>query len=454
MDTTMSSKSILVIDDDTLFLRTLQQQIESLGFGVFTADDGKEAQRLVEAEDYGLILLDLRFGELRGLDLLRKWKEINPALPVVMVSGQGTIPEAVEALKAGALDFLVKPVDINILELVIRRTLDSQTIYQENVRLKQLTKTDQGEYLGRSIKVQKLLSDAEKIAVTDHPVLLEGETGTGKQVLAKFICAQSPRSNEPFIRLNCAAISETLFESELFGHEKGAFTGAVSRKPGKLELVGHGTLFLDEIGELPISCQAKLLTAVEDRIFERVGGTKTLSFEGRIIAATNRNLEKEVTKGNFREDLFYRLNTFRLILPPLRDHSEDIPLYIEHTLKRCSRQYNRRFDSPDEDTCEKLLRYSWPGNIRELIHHIERIALFSSENKIPTSLWLSFPQATLETEGELSSDLKDAIRAFKNQHVNKVLTSCGGNQTLAAKKLGIERTYLNRLLSQGDLCQK
>jgi DNA-binding NtrC family response regulator len=365
-----------------------------------------------------------------------------------MVSGQGTIPDAVEAMKNGALDFLVKPVDINILDSVIRRTLDHKALQQENIRLKQLTKAESVEYIGQSRVVKRLLEDALKVSATDHPILLEGETGTGKQVLATFIHSNSPRAGEPFVHINCAAITTSLFESELFGHEKGAFTGAFARKPGKMELVGKGTLFLDEIAELPIACQAKLLTAVEERNFERVGGTKNIRFEGRIIAATNRNLEQEMSKSNFRTDLYYRLNTFILKIPPLRMHTEDIALYIEHTLKRLSRQYLRTYAPPDENILQILAQYPWPGNIRELIHHIERIALFANSTIIPRELWLNLPTVASEIPQQDSSDLKQALDTFKFQFVEKVLSGCGGNQTIAAKKLGIERTYLNRLLSR------
>jgi DNA-binding NtrC family response regulator len=444
----MGQAAVLIVDDDPLFVQTTQQQLATFGLESKIARNGAEGSRLIEADEFAVILLDLRLPDTDGLTLLKTWMESKSPPAVVMISGTGTIPEAVGALKSGAVDFLVKPVDVNLLEAVINRTLTSQRLQRDNRRLKELTRGDTVEFLGISKAVVSLLSVAAKVAQSDHPVLLEGETGTGKQVLAHYIYNGSNRAGEPFVPVNCAAITPTLFESELFGHEKGAFTGAYARKLGKLELVGKGTLFLDEIGELPVTCQAKLLTAVEDRTFERVGGTSTLRFEGRIIAATNRNLEKEVADGNFRKDLFYRLNTFRLKLPPLRERPEDVPVYIENTLVRCSRKYGCKYQMPDEETLQRLSEYHWHGNVRELIHHVERIALFAETDRIPTKYWLALPVEPADISPAIQeTDLQTALDLVKKQHVMKVLADCAGNQTEAAKRLGIGRTYLNRLLA-------
>ena len=388
---------VLVVDDDPLITQTLSQQLTAFGFKVDTASDGQSADQLWQSKDYDLALLDLALPDTTGLELLRRWqqaagpREDGGGISAIMISGTSTIAHAVEAMKLGALDFLVKPVDMTMLEAVVERTLKQATVRKENNRLRRLTHADTPRFLGSSDAVTRLLNEASKVARGDHPVLLEGETGTGKQVLARWIHAQSDRAPEPFVSVNCAAITETLFESELFGHEKGAFTGAVARKPGKLELVGRGTLFLDEIGELPPACQAKLLTAVEDRTFERVGGVQTLRFEGRILAATNRDLDKEVSGGGFRKDLFYRLNTFRLKLPPLRVRPEDIALYIEWTLSRLRRERGRSFEMPDAKILDQLKQYPWPGNVRELIHHVERAALLADGPAIPRSLLALVP---------------------------------------------------------------
>ena len=303
------------------------------------------------------------------------------------------------------------------------------------------------EALGQSEVFLEFQERLSKVAPINRSVLFIGERGTGKELAATRLHFLSDRWQGSFITLNCSALSPSLIESELFGHEKGAFTGAYSHKPGKLELVGKGTLFLDEIGELTLACQAKLLTSIEYRTFERVGGTKQLYFEGRIIAATNRNLEMAVSRGEFREDLFYRLNIFRLKLPPLREHPEDIPLYIEHTLEICKKEYGNYYEMPNKQTLMQLACYPWPGNVRELIHHIKRITLFAGSSKIPQELWLSLPtKHQAEIPGSII-DLKNAVNNFKRQYVMKVLSECGGNQTLAANKLGVERTYLNRILN-------
>jgi DNA-binding NtrC family response regulator len=439
---------ILIVDDDRLVAQTLEQQLGAMGFKTTVAPDGKAANTILPQREFGLVLLDLALPDTTGLDLLRKWRDITRQVPIIMISGTATIPEAVEALKLGAVDFLVKPVDMRLLDAVVKRTLNSQLLQKENVRLRQLTRIEPAEFLGDSPAVKSLLAEAFKIARGEQPVLLEGETGTGKQVLAKLIHAQSERAQEPFVTVNCAAITESLFESELFGHEKGAFTGALVRKPGKLELVGKGTLFLDEIGELPVLCQAKLLTAVEDRVFERVGGTTSLKFEGRILAATNRDLDAEVKKGGFRKDLFYRLGSFRLRLPTLRTRPEDVPIYVNHALELARRKQGRDFAAPDAETIEQLKKYPWPGNVRELMHHVERIALLSDTAKIPKRMWLSFPVPEIEGASGTEGDLQTALAVFKKQFILGTVARCGGNQTEAARHLGIERTHLNRLLAE------
>jgi DNA-binding NtrC family response regulator len=439
---------ILIVDDDPRISATLAQQLEAFGYRPENAGDGATARQMLQSKDYGLILLDLALPDTNGLQLLEKWKEEGLAAPVIVISGTATVPDAVNAMKQGAADFLVKPIDMQILEAVVQRTFTSHQLRSENLRLRQLTGAEATEFRGSSAPVQALLQDAKKIAVGDHPILLEGETGTGKQVLARYIHEHSNRSGESFVIINCAAITETLFESELFGHEKGAFTGAISRKPGKFELVGKGTLFLDEIGELPVRCQAKLLTAVEDRIYERVGGTRTLDFEGRLIAATNRDLDAEIKKDHFRSDLFYRLGMFRLKLPSLRSRPDDVPIYISWAIEQCRHRHGRNYRMPDGDTMEKLASYPWPGNVRELLHHVERAALLADGPEIKKSLWLSFPSLHTESREKEVDDLRLALNSFKKSHILRVLSSCGGNQTEASRRLGIERTHLNRLLAE------
>jgi DNA-binding NtrC family response regulator len=444
----VKATKVLVVDDDPLLRRTLEGQLSALGYEPALVADGAAADTLVQSGAYNLVLLDLKLPDTNGLTLLKRWKERHPHMIIIMMSGQGTIPEAVDALKHQAADFLIKPIDVYVLQAVLRRSLEAQILAQDNQRLRQLTRSEDIPFQGKSAVVLSLLETAKKVAPSDQPVLLEGETGTGKQVLARHIHAISGRISDPFVAINCASITQSLFESELFGHEKGAFTGAYTRKAGKLELVGEGTLFLDEIGELPMGCQAKLLTVVEERTFERVGGTRSLNFSGRIIAATNRMLEREMEAGNFRRDLFYRLSTFRFMLPALREHLEDLPVFIESMLKYCGRKYARNYAMPNTGIINRLARYPWPGNVRELNHHIERIALLSSESCIPENLWLSFPAFNDSMSEQSAGDLAQVTAMHRKQHVLKVLKQCQGNQTEAAKVLNVGRTYLNRLLSK------
>lgn len=439
---------ILIVDDDRDLTATLVEQLESLGCRAHAVHDLRSGRQYRLDHELDVILLDLSLPDGTGLELLREWRGQHVATPVIMISGQATISLAVEAMHQGAFDFLVKPVDLGVLEAVIGRIREALALRTENLRLRELAAVAGGEFLGQSPVVRDLLLKASRIAGGDDPVLIEGETGTGKQVLARWIHAHSPRSREPFVTVNCAAITESLFESELFGHEKGAFTGALNRKPGKLELVGKGTLFLDEIGELPVLCQAKLLTALEDRTFERVGGVRPLSFEGRVIAATNRELHKEIAAAAFRKDLYYRLNTFHLILPALRARTEDIPLYIEVALERARRRLRRAFSPPDDATLGALRGYAWPGNVRELLHHVDRIALLCDAPEIPRALWLAFPRLPEADQVSEPDDLREATEAFRRSHIQRVLADCGTNQTEAAKRLGIERTHLNRLLAE------
>ncbi|MFZ5434091.1 MAG: sigma-54-dependent transcriptional regulator [Calditrichota bacterium] len=441
-------KVILIVDDDARIAATLQQQLKVFGYNSIVAADGKTAEQLITERDYDLVLLDLALPDTNGAELLKGWTQRGVNAPVIVISGTATVADAVNAMKRGAADFLVKPIDMQILEAVVHRVLAAQRLNDENRRLKQLTGTESAIFLGESDAVRSLLQEAERFAIGDNPILLEGETGTGKQVLARYIHAKSDRRTEPFVAVNCAAITETLFESELFGHEKGAFTGAISRKPGKLELVGKGTLFLDEVGELPVLCQAKLLTAVEDRSYERVGGLRPLQFEGRIIAATNRDIAREIRDQRFRADLYYRLGAFHLKLPSLRSRPEDIPIFVSAAIKQSRRRYGRDFLMPTDEVLLKLAKYPWPGNVRELLHHVERIALLSDNNEIKSSLWLSFPSAQIVAPMEDEDDLRMAQEAHKKRHILRVVAKCGGNQTEAAKCLGIERTHLNRLLSQ------
>ncbi len=443
----MNPVKVLLVDDEPLFLQTQAQMLMSFGAAVITATSVAEGFDLAQREEPDAAFLDLRLPDGDGLSLLRRLRDSGLTIPAVMVSGQGTIPEAVQALNLGAVDFLVKPVSAHHMEIALHRVSDLARLRNENRRLKELAREPTTEFLGQHASVRELLTTADKVARSDLPLLLEGETGSGKQVLARYILSRSGRESEPFVAVNCAAISPNLFESEMFGHERGSFTGAISRHEGKLELVGRGTLFLDEVGELPMNVQAKLLTALEDRTFERIGGVRSLQFQGRIIAATNRDLDRETAAGTFRRDLLFRLQGMRLRLPTLRERPEDIPIYISHTLSQCNRRYGFRYLPPDPETLKLLKAHSWPGNVRELQHHVERAALLAGSNVIPRAIWLAGLQPTAEESLDSTTDiLQQAEDAFRRRHIERVLKACGENQTAAAARLGVGRSYLNRIL--------
>lgn len=438
---------VLLIDDDPLYLQTASQQLGILGAEAVTALSVKAGVEAAVSGDPDAIFVDLQLQDGDGLELIKKLREAGCSQPIVMVSGTATIPDAVSALKLGASDVLVKPVKMRDLEAALHRALELARLGKENARLRELIREGAPDFIGASPAIRELKATADRVAASDVPILIQGETGVGKQVLARYIVARSGRSKEPFVTVNCAAIVTSLFESELFGHEKGAFTGAMARRSGKLELVGKGTLFLDEIGELTPQVQAKLLTALEDRTFERVGGGRPLAFEGRIIAATNRDLTSGISDGSFRRDLYYRLRGIELVIPPLRGRPDDIPLFIAHTIESSFHRLGKPLNLPSARIMAKLQQMSWTGNVRELIHHVERVALLTPTPDAPESLWIGDStnvEATLST----TSDLHQAVEEFKNLHIDRVLKDSGGNQSTAAKKLGIGRTYLNQLLAK------
>ena len=446
----LDRQRVLLVEDDPLIRQTETDFLESFGAKVISTDTIKEGLRLAQHQSPDMAFLDLRLPDGDGLTLLREMQAAEITIPVVMISGLATIQDAVTAIQLGAIDFLVKPASIAQLESAYRRACQIASLKDENRRLRLLTKEPQSEFLGNSQAIRNLIATADRIAPSDLPILLEGATGTGKQVLAHHILDRSGRDGEPFVAMNCAAVVPTLFESEIFGHERGSFTGAQQRRTGKLELVGKGTLFLDEVGELPLQVQAKLLTAVEDRIYERVGGDRPLKFSGRIIAATNRDLEKEVEEGRFRRDLYYRLKGLRLKIPPLCERPEDIPIYIERAIIACRRRHGRDYAQPDESIIEELKKYPWPGNVRELQFHTERAALLSDSLVISRYQWLtglSVNSPSSNVEAGKTDDLHQATEQFKQQHILRVLRECVDNQTAAAERLGIGRSHLNRILN-------
>ncbi|MCL4440367.1 MAG: sigma-54 dependent transcriptional regulator, partial [Firmicutes bacterium] len=360
---------ILVIDDEEHMCWALERAMKQEGYQVLTTTRGRAGLELIKEESPSLVILDLKMPEMDGMEVLKKAKEMNPKLPVVMLTAHGTIETAIEAMKIGATDYLTKPFDLDELKMVIRQNLVmSQLVSEVNFLRSELTKKYR-KMIGESPAIKDVMFLIEKVSNSNATVLITGESGTGKEVAAVAIHQSSPRRDHPFVPVNCAALPENLLESELFGHEKGAFTGALARKMGRFELADKGTLFLDEITEMPLNMQVKLLRVLQEKSFERVGGTETLNVDVRIIAASNRDINTAIEKGFFREDLYYRLNVIHIHLPPLRERKEDIPLLANYFLEKLRPTY--LVNSITENAMKLLIKYNWPGNIRELQNVLE-----------------------------------------------------------------------------------
>ncbi|MCL6638860.1 MAG: sigma-54 dependent transcriptional regulator [Firmicutes bacterium] len=436
---------ILVVDDEEHMCWALERAMRQEGYQVFTATRGQQGLDLIREEAPSLMILDLKMPEMDGMEVLKRAKEMQPKLPVIILTAHGTIETAIEAMKMGAADFITKPFDLDELKIVIKKALMiSQLVTEVSFLRSELTKR-YGRIIGQSKAIKEVRDLIDRVAISNATVLITGESGTGKEVAAVAIHQGSPRRDQPFVAVNCAALPEHLLESELFGHEKGAFTGAVTRKLGRFELADKGTIFLDEIAEMPLNMQAKLLRFLQEKTFERVGGTETLRVDVRVIAATNRNIMEAIAKGDFREDLYYRLNVIPIHLPPLRERREDIPLLAEHFLQKFQPTYLVNRIHPT--AMEMLTHYHWPGNIRELQNVIERAAIICQGGEImPDHLpkELQAPQKTaVDTvtvvnfpEGGLS------LEEVEKQLIIKALEKSGGNQTRAAALLGITRSAL------------
>ena len=369
------SKKILIADDEPNIRRVLDAVFAKDGYTVFTAENGKKALDIVSTEaNLDVVLCDLIMPDLNGVEVLKAAREINPRLSVVMITAHGTIKTAVDAMKLGAFDYITKPFDMDEIKLIVKNALERSRLLGENIQLKQELKSRYkfDEIIGTSGKMQEVFNVVERVAGSNATVLIRGESGTGKELIAKAIHYNSRRSAKPFIAVSCAALPETLLESELFGHEKGAFTGAVGQKAGRFELAHQGTLFLDEIPEISPGVQVKLLRVLQEREFERVGGTKTVRVDVRLIAATNRDLEELVANGEFRADLYYRLQVIQIFLPSLRERREDIPALVEHFIVKYNERNAKQVKFVSRETMDLLMKYNWPGNIRELENAIER----------------------------------------------------------------------------------
>ncbi|AHG21293.1 transcriptional regulator [Chania multitudinisentens RB-25] len=438
-----SNVHILVVDDDLSHCTIIQALMNGWGYQVSLAHNGLAAVEQAKETPFDLILTDVRMAELDGIEALKAIKAYNPAIPILIMTAYSNVESAVEAIKSGAYDYLTKPLDFDILQLTIERALEHTSLKTENKTLKQQLVANNQNMLGRSVPMRRLMEMIAMIAPSEATVLICGESGTGKELIARAVHANSLRKDWPLVSINCAALSESLLESELFGHEKGAFTGADKRREGRFMEAHQGTLFLDEIGEVSPLMQAKLLRAIQEREIQRVGSNQTLSVDVRLIAATNRDLLADVEAGRFRQDLYYRLNVVTVESPPLRARREDIPLLTMHFLEKFAERNHKSVRGFTPQAMDMLLKYHWPGNVRELENTVERSVIlltgdFISEKELP----LSISQFANESpENQVGKPIEPLEWVEKNA-ILAALEKTGGNKTEAAKQLGITRKTL------------
>jgi DNA-binding NtrC family response regulator len=437
---------ILIVEDKESFGKMLQASLEDAGISVNLAKDGRQAMRLFKKEKFEIGIIDLRLPDIDGIDLLREFKKTDTDTKFLIMTAFGTIERAVEAIKLGAYDFLTKPFDVEQLIVLIQRILEEQRRYYENILLRDESSRIHGapEIIGKGPAIKHVAQLLQKAAPTDTTVMIMGESGTGKELFARACHMLSPRKDNPFVAINCAAIPHELLENELFGSEKGAFTGAVSKKIGKFELANKGTIFLDEVGDLDMDLQAKLLRVLQERNFERLGGTYLINVDVRIIAATNRDLMQLVKENRFREDLYYRLSVFPILVPPLRERKEDLRLLVDHILKKL-----RSDKSISPRAIEKLRRYDWPGNIRELENTIERANIIAKKTIQPDDILLPERRVSLNKK-ELPKTLRAAASVGRElaevEVIKKTLEKTRNNKSEAARRIGVSyKTLLNRI---------
>jgi DNA-binding NtrC family response regulator len=452
---------ILIVEDKESLRIMLRKTLEARDYGVEEAADVYEARRRLQSARFAAVLTDLRLPAGSGFEVLQAAREADTQVPVIVMTAFGTIEEAVRAMKEGATDFLTKPVDTEHLLVLLERAVEQRRLQTDYVLLKEDYQRRYGlpRVLGEDPAWKETMLAVQRAAPTDATVLLLGESGTGKELLSRALHQLSPRAKAPFVAINCAAIPEALLENELFGHEKGAFTGAASRKIGKAEMAHRGTLFLDEIGDLPLSLQAKILRLVQERQFERVGGLQTISVDVRVVAATNRDLREAVARREFREDLYFRLSVFPVEIPPLRRRRGDIPLLADAFLERYAREMGRRGLRLSDAARRDLLDHHWPGNIRELQNAIERAAILAEGLEIePRHLRLAADPAAgrrladvLDLSGPLADVGKRASARAEDEAIRLALQDCAGDRSAAAARLGLTPAALNRRLrEEGD----
>ncbi len=437
---------VLVVDDDAPARRLLQVRLRALGCEVALAGDGQEALSQIKKHEPVLMLLDLQMPRMGGIDVLRQLRSSRAAFPVVVITAHGSIESAVAAMKEGAYDFITKPLDANHFDIVVRKALESEALKRNWELLS--AETDQRHRLivGQSKAMLDAVDIARKAAASSATVLLLGESGTGKEIFARAVHNWSERKNQPFVAINCVGLSKELLESELFGHEKGAFTGADQLKKGKMELANGGTVFLDEIGDMSAELQTKLLRFLQEREFDRVGGREPIRVDLRIVAATNRDLEGAVKENRFRDDLYHRLNVIAITLPPLRERTEDIGPLAEHFLRRFAAESKKNITALADEALAKLTAYHWPGNVRELGNVIERAVVLGTGSTLAVTDLPGSIAAAARPERHENLSYRDAMESARRALVMQALAQTNGNRTAAAKVLGLHEKYFLRLI--------
>jgi two-component system response regulator HydG len=443
---------ILVVDDEASHRKMIDAVLSDEGYEIKQADDGQAAIDAVQAGFYDLIVMDVRMSKVGGIEALKKIKDISPGIPIVIMTAYASVNTAVDALKSGAYDYLTKPLDIDELKILVEKALRFHQLEKENVYLKERLndRFDFSNIIGRGPAMRTLFETMALVSPSEATVLIFGESGTGKELIANAIHQNSPRKERPFIKVNCAALPETLLESELFGHEKGAFTGAVARKQGRFQLAHKSSVFLDEIAEMAPTTQAKILRVLQEREFEPLGSTQTIKVDTRVIAATNKNLEEQIKAGRFREDLYYRLNVVSLEVPPVRERREDISLLADFFLKRYAEKNQRIFKGFTPRAMDLMMRYDWPGNVREIENVVERAVIMARGEMVTPA---EFPDILQQLDPEFKATYVDlspgrTLKEVEKDMIIRTLEETGGNRTHAAKILGISRRTLQLKLKE------
>jgi DNA-binding NtrC family response regulator len=438
---------VLVVDDEVIIRNSLRDWLTDTGYQIFTAENGAQALEIIQQEGLRIVVADLVMPGMDGIELMKRAKEVSPDVEVIIVTAYGSIPTAITAMREGAYDYIEKPFCPERAEILIEKLVEHQELVEENLSLHQkLEERYRFEnIIAKSPKMQQVIEVIKVVARSNATVLITGETGTGKEVVAQAIHSQSHRRGKPFVAVSCAALPESLLESELFGHEKGSFTGAYAQKKGKFEVANRGTLFLDEIGEMSTNIQVHLLRVLEEKEFTRVGGNEPIKVDVRVISATNRDIKQAVASGRFREDLYYRLNVVNIELPPLQERREDIPLLAQHFLKKFAVENQKEIAGFSPEATDFLLRYDWPGNVRELENTIERAVILAQNPLIEVA---DLPQQNLVPAHPISPEI--SLKQVEKNHILNVLTETGGNYTEAARILGISRmTLYNKAKAYG-----